>query len=485
MQFAASRNTSQNSSQLWLLVIAFLVRLAVLILTVDIPGDGPTHAMIGYGWSRSPYWASFGAWLPGFTYLAGAMTLVVNNPLVAPRLLNLILGSLTVPVFFALVQHIYGPAVALLSAALLVVLPLHVGLSVSSLTEVSYLFEIMAALLCVVRASQTKRTSSFDLGLFVLFLVMAEMTRYEAWVLAPLLLAYQAWGRRNVSVTIILGLVLLAFPLLWSIGNYRHFGDAFYGFSAAAKPLEAAQEFDGAAALATIADQMAGHVGWILPISALVGLGVGVVRLVRGRASAEQVCFLALIALCWAVLLRYAMAVGTGFWDRYALLGYVVLLPLSALGYGRCFGLRRGRLIVGYTLMAGMMLAAYAGYGRTIFVTRKHPTQIIEIATWLRSSPYRDDAILLTKMDWESTYLPLYYPPLIGRYLIVSVWESDDAIHRFVRDRRPSLLITRASDVQERSRIERILGATVPASSRLHIVGEAEAYALSRLVGEK
>ncbi|MBI3386401.1 MAG: glycosyltransferase family 39 protein [Deltaproteobacteria bacterium] len=473
--------TRPQRTWMWLLVVAFAVRLAALLLTIDIPGDGPTHAMIAYNWSRSPHWASSGTWLPGFTYFAGAMTFVVNDPLVAPRLLNLILGSLTVPVFFALVQHIHGSEVALLSAAMLVTLPLHIGLSVSSLTEVSYVFEIMVAALCIVRASRTNSASSLYLGLFVVSLAMAEMTRYEAWVLAPLLLTYNAWQRRNVRLTVGMGVVVLAFPFLWSVGNYRDFGDAFYGFTAAAKPLEGAHPSDAGTAVTIIARQMAGHLGWILPIAALLGLGVTVLRLISRRAVAAEVCLLLLIGAAWVIVFRHAMDLGRGFWDRYSILAYVALLPFAALGYGRCFGLKRKRLVLGAVTLSGTMLAAYVSSNRAVFVTQKQPSEMIEIANWLRSGVHDRDAVLLTKMSWESSYLPLYLPQLSGRYLIVSPWASDDALRNFVRDQKP-LLITRAADAEDRARIERVVGITISGASRVHTAGEAEVYSLAPLV---
>jgi hypothetical protein len=57
---------------------------------------------------------------------------------------------------------------------------------------------------------------------------------------------------------------------------------------------------------------------------------------------------------------------------------------------------------------------------RPLYVTLQRPTEIKNLVTWLKESPYRDDAVLVTQMDWKSTYIPLYFPDL--QMLIVSPW---------------------------------------------------------------
>lgn len=128
-----------------LLLTAFVLRLFVLLSSVDIPGDGPARALFAYNWSQSPYIQTSGRnWLPGFMYLAGLFSFLVSMPLVSTRILNLIIGTLTVPLFYALVHRVYGRAPGLFSAAVLALFPLHAGLSASSLTEASFLFAIIA-----------------------------------------------------------------------------------------------------------------------------------------------------------------------------------------------------------------------------------------------------------------------------------------------------------------------------------------------------
>src|SRR5208282_4405786 len=119
---------------------AFAVRLAVIFFTIYTPSDGPGRSTKAYVWSQSPYFQTHGNWLPGFMYLVGTFGFLFENPLLSSRLVNAVLGTLTVFVFYLLVRKVYDPVSALISASILAFFPLHIGLSASALTEVSFAF---------------------------------------------------------------------------------------------------------------------------------------------------------------------------------------------------------------------------------------------------------------------------------------------------------------------------------------------------------
>ena len=253
---------------------AVIVGVVVLLLTIDIPGDGPTHAIQAYDWARHPQFAWSGVWLPGFVYLAGICSLVIHNPLIEPRIFNLALSTLAIPLFYALVRRLYGPLAATLGTAMLVFLPLHVGLSVSSMTEPSFLFFMITALLCLERAVEGRTIRPLPFGLFLLFFSLAELTRYEAWSLIPLVLLYLYWRSRAVAATAIAGATLMAFPIFWSAESYMDFGNPFFGLiQTSIKPLEGAAAVSSATAIANLALMARSHLGWLLAIGAYRGTG--------------------------------------------------------------------------------------------------------------------------------------------------------------------------------------------------------------------
>lgn len=90
---------------IFLTLFAFAVRGVIFYYWMDAPGDGPTKAMYAYNWYKSPHIIPHGIWLPGFEYLTGSFSILVNNPLFSIRLLNLIAGTLTIPLLYLLSER--------------------------------------------------------------------------------------------------------------------------------------------------------------------------------------------------------------------------------------------------------------------------------------------------------------------------------------------------------------------------------------------
>jgi 4-amino-4-deoxy-L-arabinose transferase-like glycosyltransferase len=216
---------------------AFALRLAVVLFTSSVPGDGPGRASAGYIWARAPHFVTYGNWLPGYPYLVGLFSFIFEDPLLSSRILNLGLGTLTIPLFYLLLRKIYDPLTALISAALLTFFPLHIGMSGGSLSEVSFAFEVIAGTLLLIISSEKEVTRSriFYLASALLFLCLAIMSRYEIWVLIPIFpLYYFLKTRRTLESCLILA-VLFLFPFMWSLNTYIHVGDPFLGFTKAKK----------------------------------------------------------------------------------------------------------------------------------------------------------------------------------------------------------------------------------------------------------
>jgi len=460
--------------------IALALRALVMWLTIDVPGDGPTHAASAYAWSKHPYVATHGVWLPGFTYWAGVATWVVDNPLIAPRLLNVGFGVLTIPAFYALVRRLFGPSVAFLSAATLVVLPLHVGLSASSLTEPSFLLFLLLALAGLASATSGEAADRTALGVFLVCTGCAEVLRYEVWPLVPLMLAYMLVRLRRPTLVIPAAAILLAFPAAWSAGNYLAFHDPLYGLLQGARPLEGGGTVSMRVALTNVVSEAGRHLGWLLSAVALAGLIGEVVRAARRTISAERTGYALLVLAVWTLNVGGARSVGPALYDRYLLLGYVLILPYAAAIYLRYGGHYQHCIAIGVVGSLLCVIAAYSLYRPVVFVTRDQPTEMIALAHWLARTPYRNETVVMTRMQWQSTYLPLYLPQLIERCLLVSVWVDDGTVERFVRERRPQLLITRADDAPQRARLERIMGRAIGEDARIYEAGGVTAYDLSR-----
>ena len=113
--------------------------------------------------------------------------------------------------------------------------PLHIGLSSSSLTEVSFLCEMIAglALLLWTRGARYRGASLVAASLCF---ILAEMTRYEAWPLAALVPLYLYLRTGNRLATSALVVALVFFPIVWTSANAHYMGDPLAGLSAARTP---------------------------------------------------------------------------------------------------------------------------------------------------------------------------------------------------------------------------------------------------------
>lgn len=467
-----------------LLFGAFALRLITIIFSIDVGGDGPMHAIKAHNWSQSPYIAVQGNDLPALMYLAGAVNFVVGSPLYSARILNLIIGTLTVPLFYLLVHKVWGHATAIFSASILLFLPLHVGLSASSLTEATFLFTVVAGMVFLIRASADTKHQKLRLSLAILCFCLAAMTRYEAWLLMPLFPFYYFWKTRNVPTATLMALALLIFPTAWMVGNYFYEGDFLPAFSSNTKSgpeAVGAQAVDLLAAAKIIRWKSVHHLGWILFVAALWGAILQLAQALRRKTDPERALYIFTGCVFWMFMLYFAMSRGESLWDRYLLFGLVMALPFALLPFVRY--VNRNNRLLALIICLGVVSAGVSelSYRRPeVYVTPWEPVEIKRIAAWLKESPYREDPILLSKMGWKSTYLPLYFPQASSRFLVVSFWTEDSRLQDFLKNRQPSLLITRDGDDEFQSRIEALLGKRIRLDRPLHTEDTIKIYVIER-----
>jgi len=471
-----------------LAAVAFGLGVTTIASTVDIPGDGPTRAMGAYLWSLHPHLETYGVWLPFYEYTMGICLKVVPDPMLTPRVINLIVGTLTIPAFYLLIREIYGNGVAILSAASLAILPLHVGLSASELTEAGFLFYMVSSILFLMWAVAGATIRILPLFLFLGFFVLAEMTRYEPWLLVPLVVCYLHARGRNSMATALAATVLLAFPLAWSVSNYRHTGNFLYGIDAAAYPREGGASLGWSGAMANVGAMTHRQLGWLLAGAAVAGLLLEWSRSARGTSNHARIGYAILVTFVWILNFRGAIALGNMLFDRHLLLGYALVLPMAAVLYLALFGSTRAALSIGVVFFAGSIALAYVKNDPQTYVTRDKPAAVIELVHWLQSSPYRNSAVITTKLDWQSTYLQLYAMRIpetrdaATRYFVASVWSDDEWIRTFVENNRPALLVTQPEDASDRAHIERAMGQPLPLTTPIHVSGQFQVYDISSVM---
>lgn len=468
---------------IFLTLFAFAVRGVIFYYWMDAPGDGPTKAMYAYNWYKSPHIIPHGIWLPGFEYLTGSFSILVNNPLFSIRLLNLIAGTLTIPLLYLLVRKIYNHVSALFAGSILSFLPLHVGYSVSSLTEATFLFEIIAAILLLVIATERESYRRLFLVGSVFFIFYATMTRYEAWLLIPFFPCFYYWKTGRLRASVFMLIILSLFPVAWSISNYFHSGDFLLGITAA-KDENWATETSIFGAVRIIVKQTIEQFGWALLIIILWGMILQFSAVLRKKINSEQVFLFAIAFFFWLVMLRFAMVRGETFQPRYLLFGLVLILPFAALPLLHLF--KAEKLFLSAAIIFILLTFAFPMivYYPMKDVTRKQPTAIEKVACWLKENTSRQEPILMTNMGGQSTYLPLYHPDIgahdIGHFIYYQHCGMSDArLENYLRNRRPSLFITCDRDHNLQSKIERVWGGKTITDNLIHTEGEISIYKLT------
>ncbi|MCC6766821.1 MAG: glycosyltransferase family 39 protein [Deltaproteobacteria bacterium] len=458
------------------MLIALVARSVVAAFSVDVPGDGPTRAIEAWRWQQNPHLVMWGVWPPGLTYLTAVVALVQPDPRWSVRILNVVAGTMTIPVFAAVARRIVAPNAAWLATASLALLPLHVELSVTSLTESTFILEILIGLWLVMRAREAT-VAAWMLGATAL--ALAVMTRYDAWWFAPALLAAVAsTGRWRGFVG--LALAMGMFPVAWCVGNMLAVGDPLYGLSMVRRDSEIAGAVSTGLgpALAIIAEVGADALGLPLVMGVAVAIGIA---LRRGRELLrfERVVYVAVTGTFWIAITWFAMNRGRNVFDRYLVLGLVLLLPVAAVPWSRLC--RTRRVLAGLAVvlaLASAMPRLEQWPPRTRWITWSPPRDMELLTAWMRSSPYRDASVVLTEMGWVSTYFALLWPEATARRIIVSPWTTDYELGRFL-ERRPTLLVTVPTDADLRQRIERVGGGPMIGASPLRTFGALEVRVLA------
>lgn len=486
-----------------LVAVAFAVRLVVLVRWSDAPGDGPVRAFLAYWWSRSPYFATEGTWPPGFLYLAGAFSYVVRDPLISTRILNLVLGTLTVFAFYLLTRRTFGRLTALLSTSILAALPLHIGLSSSSLSEASALFELTAGTYLLVRAADVTERRGWYLASALPLICLAEMTRYEVWALTPLFAAYYFIKTRHWPATVSIVGILLAFPLFWLAGNIVSTG-AVFRFGRAIQGGFRSSAVGSSTAIKVIWHVAVTQIQRVLP--AFIGVGViwELSRIARRDVTPERGLYLAILSVLWAEDAGLTLLRGPRMWDRLYLASLALALPFVFWPLVLRAKPRWAATTAVFCVAVGSMVACGVAATRVssetpfspVFVTQQRPTDIAQLAQWLRRGPYRTDAVLLTNMEYRSTYLFTYFPE-IGPHFAVDPeiqyafgalrgcigrrscsLRTSTTLPDFLRHQRPALLLTSVRDKEEWPRLGELLGHEVPRQKPLYAAGGIEVYSL-------
>lgn len=190
----------------------------------SIGWDESGRTLDAYGWTTHGI-VSGTAWLPFYRVCMGLALKLHPDLFLTPRIVTFLVGLASMAAAGWLAHELFAQrTTTLLTVTLAAFLPQRVALSLAPLSDIMFALAILAALAALARWLR----SSDPTFLFAcaLLTALAETIRYEGWIFAMTLscvIAANTVGaarRIEPRILILLGAILVAFPVWWGI---RHF----------------------------------------------------------------------------------------------------------------------------------------------------------------------------------------------------------------------------------------------------------------------
>lgn len=207
--------------------LALLARLLLFRFAETVHADAVSRIFIAIDWLSNPHYITEGYWGPMHHYLNALSMLLFNGRETGPMVLNIVCASLTTVAIYRIAYNLTANRTGAFFAGLIYGLsPVVLWVGFQALSEVSYAF-FVAFSLAILSKAISERLSLKHAVAAGLLITFAAATRYEAWVLIPLL-GLVAWALSGFRFALVFGAVAMLFPVSWMAGNHLHYGDFLY-----------------------------------------------------------------------------------------------------------------------------------------------------------------------------------------------------------------------------------------------------------------
>lgn len=419
----------------WLAVAVLAPRLVALFVNENLAGDAIARTWIAHRWLEAPHlMTSFddGAMQFGPLHLYGLALaeLIWPSLLHAGRVFSLLVGSLTAWPLSVFTARRFGSSAATFAVLGFAFWGLHVQCSTTSASEALNLLLVMSA---VALFDHGGRGAWWGV---IAALNLACATRYDSWLLVPMLAAAELWRSRSLLKAVIFGAASSAFAIFWLIGNQLGQGDALYPiqfidqFHRAWWPREAALWGEGRYRLICLLFWPGAAVLMLTPFVTAAGT-VGLVRAWRERAELR---WLVLLIVVTAALYTFRSAVTSSFAPlaRFTMKEALFLLPLAGWGLAERPRLARASVVLAAAWCLGLGLYCYEPGSswsytfRSIAATSRLEPSLRASVDWLQAHAAPRGGLLIADED------PREFDDLIISYF--SGLSFDDQLRR--RNRR-------------------------------------------------
>ena len=328
-----------------LVLVTLLPRALVFPVNENLHGDAVVRTELAERWAAEPHWiGSFedGAYQfgPLHLYAVGAALWAFPDRADAGRWVSLLFGVLSVVPLYLLTRRLFGWRAGLVAGLGFAAWGMHVQFSTTAASESLSLFLVLCVLSAFARGWDEGKLA--PLALAAIFLNLACATRYDAWLLIPLLSVLLLLRDKYDKVggftrAVMFGLFCLPFPMIWMQGNELATGSPIH-------PITYINQFhqqwaaEGIASMGGAGFRLQNLVFW--PAMALFTLSpllaaFGVVGMVKTFRESKRHRWLVWVALLPTAYFTFRGAVLLDFvpLGRFTAAQLVLLLPFVSAGF--------------------------------------------------------------------------------------------------------------------------------------------------------
>lgn len=464
---AAAFTLERRSTWAVLFLLAVVIRLVFLLVAENNGTDAYVRLQIAQGWIEDPWRLPSEVWLPLHFWLLGGSLWIWNSDWSA-RILTVLLGALTVPLFGGFCRRLFGDRVAFYSMLALAALGLHVGYSVTTSSEAPTVFFLVLSLYAWSRWREEGETKWIAVS--GLALSAASMIRFDVWFFPAVLLLLlpdysqglpraatnpESWRRM-----ITFGIFAFLGAGGWLLYSLWKWGDLFYSPKTAF--LNVLPEQSLAYRLIAVPGALAVTLTPVIPLLALFALFGRELRTRSGWAvPVVLLVVMGGVQYYTAIFRHLTMA-------RYTLMYSWLLLPLAFFALASLA--QRKPALLGPRAPAGLLALFVLWQGGIVLAAHKAPDVIATklssisptlplgpdvrgIIRWLEENRAAGEAIILDDFNFEGLEVIRFGG--VERDRIYSVPEDDALtaaeLPEFLQQYRPRWLV-----YSPRGRFERV-----------------------------
>lgn len=413
------------ASNPWLIIagiclVGLGLRLLALPFSDTTEGDAFARGIHAWDLLKHPHLIIHGVWLPLQTYYMAGILGITQEFYYTPVLTNILLSVLTVIPLYWFSRREFGPNAGWFVALAFALYPLAFRNSLMGLSDTPFAFltALALALLSYARGHDGRLWQAVLAGLMM---TLAAETRYEAWLLIPLL-GVALW--RKPKFLICFWSLAMVAPGFWMLGSWLMDGHPLHSLT-----------YQAADTAQTLIDR--GGMSWrkrlvrliFMPGILLFGLSalmfglacLGAIMAVRHRRP-QRIWLLPFLGV-GLVLVQKSVAGTMNLQPRYGLILGMFLLPFAALALEGITNPRRRSLLTWGTLLL-MLPSSYALnlvtpvlgslLADTKMIKKESPASLINAVPRLNASTKTLSNIVNATIQGDDALAVICFPDITG-----------------------------------------------------------------------